>query len=223
MKDSWDITDATIAKALTDISQLRILAVFVGEMTLSEASKKLDIKMTTLLYHVHRWVKLGILEVSREEARKGKAIKYYQASSKVFFVPFSLTPSENLKTLLSRVSSPFNDLFDREMSKVLQEMSNDWLVKIIGSQDNEGRHDINFTLVRADRKDLRDSNFDVSGPALVSSYGVIEMDFATAKAFEKEMLDLLKRYTSQQIKNGQSYAYHIGLTPVTDTSFVIKD
>lgn len=223
MKDTWDITDATIAKSLTDVSQLRILTVFIRETTLSEAAKKLNIKMTTLLYHVHRWVKLGILEVSREEARKGKALKYYRASSKVFFVPFSLTPSENLKTLLSRVSSPFNDLFDREMSKVLQDMSNNWLVKISGTQDSEGQNDVNLTLVRADKKELIESTFNVNGPALVSSYGVIEMDFATAKAFEKDMLDLLKRYTSQQVKNGQSYAYHVGLTPVTDTSFEPKD
>jgi hypothetical protein len=123
---------------------------------------------------VHRWVKLGILEVSREEARKGKAIKYYKTTSQVFLVPFALTPSENLNILLSRMSSPLHELFHRELTKVMLEMSLDWVVKISGSKDKDGRQEVMFTLKRVDEVEAEEPQFDMKKPAILSSYGIMD-------------------------------------------------
>jgi hypothetical protein len=49
------------------------------------------------------------------------------------------------------------------------------------------------------------------------------MGLWTAKALEKDMTKLLKNYAKKQVKNSQSYAYHMGLTPVKDDSFEPKD
>jgi hypothetical protein len=213
MKASHDVTNAEVARVLTDLTQLRSITRFFDEVTLSEAAKDLKIKMTTLLYRVHRWVKLDILEVSREEARKGKAIKFYRVTSKVFYVPFDLTPNESLKDLL-RMLSP-TEVFDRELARVLRHMSTDWVIKI--SKHATKELSTNIELKQMDKKtEPDDTPTKPDDPAILSGFGFLELDFATAKALEKD-------YEKKQIKNTQSYVYRIGLTPVVNTSFEPRD
>jgi hypothetical protein len=218
MKESVEIRNAEVARLLTDLTQARLLEPFFdNDITLSDAAKKLTIKLTTLLYHVTKFIRLGLLEVTREESRKGKAIKYYQTTAKAFFVPFDLTPSLSLKHLLTHLDQPSDEIFNREMARTLQDMSSEWGVDI--SKESE----LLIMIRRRDRPRKPDTNFNPKGPALVSFTGEFHFDFATAKALQKDLHELLESYEKKQTQGEQLYFYRVGLTPVQDESLEPKD
>jgi hypothetical protein len=222
MKERIEVTDVEVARVLTDITQVRLLEPFFDdEITLSDAAKKLNVKLTTLLYHVTKFIRLGVLEVTKEEARKGKAVKYYQTTAKAFFVPFDITPSLSLKHLLTQLTQPTSDVFDRETAKVLQELSPQWGIELFSDKPKESR--VSVTLRRKDKPEQRNISFDPDGPAIIGAYGSFNFDFATAKNFQRDLKELLERYKNLQTANEQLYFYRVGLTPVQDESFEPKD
>jgi predicted transcriptional regulator len=222
MKERVEVNSTDIARVLTDVTQVRLLEPFFdGEITLSDAAKKLNVKLTTLLYHVTKFMQLGILEVSKEEARKGKAVKYYQTTAKAFFVSFDITPSTSLKHLLAQLIQPTGDVFNREITKVLQELSPQWGIEISSNQPKESG--VTVFIKRKDRPEQRDIAFDPEGPAVMGAYGSFNFDFSTAKNFQRDLRNLLERYQKLQTSNEQLYFYRIGLTPVRDDSFDPKD
>lgn len=218
MKESVEIRNAEVARILTDLTQARLLEPFFDDdITLSDAAKKLNIKLTTLLYHVTKFIRLGLLEVSKEESRKGKAIKYYRTTAKAFFVPFDLTPSLSLKHLLTHLDQPSDEIFNREMARTLQDMSSEWGVDV--SKESE----LLIMIRRRDKPRKRETNFNPKGPALVSLAGEFHLDYVTAKRLQKDLHELLESYEKKQTQGEQHYFYRVGLTPVQDESFEPKD
>jgi hypothetical protein len=218
MKEGMEIRDAEIARVLTDVTQVRLLEPFFSrDTTLSDAAKKLNIKLTTLLYHVTKFVRLGLLEVTKEKARKGKAIKYYRTTAKAFFVPFDVSPSLSLKHLLTHLDQPSDEIFNREIARTLQDMSPEWGVDI--SKESE----LLIMIRRRDQPRNLAKNPNPKEPALVSLAGEFHLDFITAKALQKELRELLESYSKKQNSKEQLYFYRVGLTPVQDESFEPKD
>jgi hypothetical protein len=219
MKDSVEIRDTETARILTDITQARLLEPFFdNDTTLSDAAKTLDVKLTTLLYHVTKFMRLELLEVTKEEARKGKAVKYYRTTAKAFSVPFDITPSLSLKQLLTQLTQPTDDVFNREAARTLQEASSEWLLDIFCDEVN------GITIgIRRKNRPREDVSFYPNDPALVSSTGTLHLDFATAKAFQKDLRALLEQYSKKQNPKEQLYFYRVGLTPARDKSFEVKD
>lgn len=222
MKESVEIRDTEIARVLTDTTQVRLLKpFFCNDVTLSDAAKMLNVKLTTLLYHVSKFLKLGLLEVSKEEARKGKAIKYYRTTAKAFFVPFDLTPNLSLKHLLSQLMHPRDEVFHREIARMLQEMSSQWGIEVYANTSEENT--VGITLRRKGQPREEEVSFKLEEPALISALGRLNLDFKTAKALQKDLRELLESYSKKQNPKEQLYFYRVGLTPVQDESFEPKD
>lgn len=225
MKESVEIRNTETARVLTDTTQVKLLKpFFCNSITLSDAAKKLNVKLTTLLYHVNKFLKLGLLEVSKEEARKGKAIKYYQTTAKTFFVPFDITPNLSLKELLHQLTQPNDEVFHREIARTLQDMSSQWGIEVgvevfsVANEDSVG-----ITLRRKGQPREQDVSFKPDEPALISSQGRLHLDFKTAKAFQQDLRNLLEKYHKKQSSREQLYFYRVGLTAVQDESFEPKD
>jgi hypothetical protein len=216
VKDKLEIRDAEVAKVLIDVTQTRLLEPFFNEdITLSEAAKKLEIKMTTLLYHVTKFIGLGLLTVSKEEARKGKAVKYYRTTAKVFSVPFDITPNHSLSHLLGQINQPEQVIFMRETARALQNMTSQWKLDI-----SQG---LTMTMSRMDKTLPNNISVGRNDPAVMSTAGGLNLDFNTAKTLEKEMRELIKSYMNKQNPKEQLYYYRIGLTPVQDESLGSED
>jgi hypothetical protein len=222
MKESVEIRDKEIARILTDVTQVSLLEPFFkDDITLSDAAKELDVKLTTLLYHVTKFMRLGLIEITREEARKGKAVKYYRTTAKVFFVPFDITPSLSLKHLLAHLARPSDEVFIREITRTLQDLSSQWGIDI--SLDPSGQDDLRIAIRRRDRPRIQDISFNPDEPALMSSTNSLHLDFATAKDLQKDLRALFESYHKKQNPKEQLYLYRIGLTPVQDESLEPKD
>jgi hypothetical protein len=222
MKDMVEIRDTETARILTDISQVKLLEpFFYHDITLSDAAKKLEVKLTTLLYHVTKFLRLGLIEITKEEARQGKAVKYYRTTARVFSVPFDITPSLSLKHLLTELDKPSDEIFVREIARTLQDLSSEWCVDI--SSNSPENNDLRIDIRRKDKPRKQAVSFSPNEPALLSSISGLHLDFATAKALQKDLQELFESYHKKQNPKEQLYLYRIGLTPVQDESLEPKD
>ncbi len=208
------ITDETAARMLTNTDSVRRLEPFMKrDVTLSEAAAELGLKLPHLLYQVNRFAELGLLEVVREQKRGGRAVKVYRATAEVFFVPFQVTPSETLERLLYDLSTPQEKLFHREAARVLQHQSPVWGLAV--SCDDGGVR-IALTPHTDGRVDTASAFFSPDAEALFATDGSLTLTFQTAKALQKDLYELYKRYSEKQNPKGQTYAVRLGLTPVED-------
>ncbi len=220
MKEHLRIEDPERARVLTDIKTTRLLLPFIKRpCSLSDAAHELGVKLPMLSYHVKRFVELGILEVTRTERRQGRGVKLYGSAAKTLSVPFSATPSETLERLLVDLTYPDTRRFQRELARALQGLTPDWGVYITCTESEA----VSFSL-RPDSGTLEenvaftDGLLDSHEPAIVANSGRIDLDFDTAKAFQRELTELYERYTKLQNKKGQPYVYQLGLTPAQDSS-----
>ena len=133
------VTQEEMANEIVDSHQWRMLATFViEERSLSEAASILNLKLPALSYRVNKWLDLGLLEITREEKRQGRAIKYYRAVSDRFFIPFSLTKSETLEDLLIALTKSTFEAAQRETAHILRSREGNWGFLFQSSDDQRG-------------------------------------------------------------------------------------
>ena len=86
------------------------------ECSASEAAKTLGIKLTAMLYQLERLQALGLLQVTRQQARRGRPVKLYRATADKFFVPFEVTRADSLTTLLAELEADFQRYFVQNLA-----------------------------------------------------------------------------------------------------------
>lgn len=214
----FTITSEKAARALTDLEAVRRLEPFMKrERALRDAAEELGLKIPSLLYHVNKFTELGLLEVVREVPRRGRAVKMYRSTAEAFFVPFHLTPSETLGRMLSNLSAAGEARFHREAARALQADTPVWGLYLTRGHDGH----VEIVLAPSDRgytQNYQDAFFGPDAPAVFCGDGQVRLDFEAAKAFQKDLVDLFKRYRQQDTGKGQLYAYRLGLTPLYDDS-----
>ena len=212
------VTDPEAANLLTDPAQLELLEPFFrGDVVLGELAKELGVKLNTLLYRVNKLVDLGLVEVVREEPRRGKPVKIYRAAAGAFFVPFESTTSVSLGGLLGSMTEEGERLFYRELARGLQTFAPSWGLRVV--LNNQKQLAIVMSTSQGGyTEEFTDAFFGPAAPALYLGDGALTLDFATAKRMQRELFELFRRYTNEQKAGGQRYAYRLGLTPVVDDS-----
>ena len=87
------VTDTRQAQLLTEPKSKAFFKPFLAaERSAGEAAAELGCNLNTVLYRVKTFLEAGLLTVSREQTRKGRAVKYYRSSYDGYFVPFTKTP-----------------------------------------------------------------------------------------------------------------------------------
>ena len=88
MLERLNIHDAARAALLSNERQRHIVLALVDqERTQSELADLLGMKLNLLHYHLRRLVLARLVSVSRSQPRAGRAIAYYRAVARSFFVP----------------------------------------------------------------------------------------------------------------------------------------
>ncbi len=205
---SLTITDPDAAAALTNPKTLRQLEPFLNrERTVLEAAQETGVKPNTMLARVRRFTALGLLVVTREVPRAGRAVKVYRSRAESFFVPYEVTPSETLDSAMRERERYWETLLRRNVVRVRSEDVGSWGTRIY--RDARGRLQVqaavtperNYTLLAPER------------PAALSAWrDAVYLDFDDAKMLQQEMFALLKEY--QQKTGAQRYILHLGLAPI---------
>ncbi len=202
------VTDPAAAAALTNPQTLRQLEPFLNrERTVLEAAREGGVKPNTMLARVRRFTALGLLSVTREVPRAGRAVKVYRSSAESFFVPYEVTPSETLESAMREREGYWEDLLRKNVVRVRSEDIGSWGTRIY--RDARGRLQVqaavtperNYTLLAPER------------PAALSAWrDAVYLDFDDAKTLQLELFALLKKY--QQKAGAQRYILHLGLAPI---------
>ena len=205
---SLTITDPDAAAALTNPKTLRQLEPFLNrERTVLEAARETGVKPNTMLARVRRFTALGLLIITREVPRAGRAVKVYRSCAESFFVPYEVTPAETLGAAMKEREHYWETLLRQNVVRVRSEDVGSWGTRIY--RDARGRLQVqaavtperNYTLLAPER------------PAALSAWrDSVYLDFDDAKTLQQEMFTLLKKY--QQKTGAQRYILHLGLAPI---------
>ncbi len=205
---SLTVTDPDAAAALTNPKTLRQLKPFLNrERTVLEAAQETGVKPNTMLARVRKFTALGLLMVTREVPRAGRAVKVYRSRAESFFVPYEVTPSETLGAAMQERERYWEELLRQNVVRVRGEDVGSWGTRIY--RDVRGRLQVqaavtpeqNYTLLAPER------------PAALSAWrDAVYLDFDDAKTLQREMFALLKKY--QQKAGAQRYILHLGLAPI---------
>lgn len=202
------VNDARAADVLVNPLTLRQLAPFLARArTVSEVAAETGDKPNTVLARVRRFMRLGLLTVDSITPRAGRPIKRYRTVADSFFVPYEATSAATLESLMAERDRYYEALLRRGVVKTRIEDVGTWGTRIY--RDDKGRLQIqtavtpeqNYTMIDADR------------PAVISAWrDSVYLDFADAKALQREMFELLERY--QQKEGAQRYIIRLGLAPI---------
>jgi hypothetical protein len=204
------VRDPAAAAALLDPDALRHVAPFLGRaLTVSEAARETGERPNTVLKRVQRLMRLGLLEVARERPRRGRPMKVYRTVAPAFFVPFAATRADSLEQALAERDAYWERLLRRNVVRTRVETLGTWGTRVY--RDGRGRLQVQTALT----PEANATTLDPTAPAVLSAWrDGVQLDFADAKALQREMFDLLLRY--QQKTGAQRYIVRLGLAPVRE-------
>lgn len=125
MSDWHWITQADAADALLEPTTFGYFAVFIGqELTLAEAARRLEVKRTTLRYHVARFKAWSLLRVALS-TRGNRTRKTYSAVSERLFIPFAVSKWESLEACAQAAHAVYQHDFVADFSRAMEQQFRD--------------------------------------------------------------------------------------------------
>lgn len=82
------VRDPEAIAFLRDSIQWKMFTPFMSESSVSSAAKSAGVSLHKMYVFAQKGVRLGLLEVTRTEARKGRPIRFYHTVSESFFIAF---------------------------------------------------------------------------------------------------------------------------------------
>jgi DNA-binding transcriptional ArsR family regulator len=208
--DAWfQVRDPKQAKLLSDPKTFRYFAPFIAqERSAKEAAEETKISIELMLYHIKNFLRVGLLEVKRTEARQGRSIKYYRAISDAFFLPLEVTPFADLEERLKADHEKRHELIIHNTARVLRE------VKGEGRRIFRARNGKIMTesVAHSSSSDPLD---DPTGPAAINSDLGVRLTYQEAKALQQELYNIVKRY-QEPGQEGSRYLLAVTLLPLSD-------
>ena len=166
----------------------RILLQFAAQpRSIAEVAKDLQLDIKQLHQMVSKFHRLGLLVVTEERKRAGRAIRLYQAAAQRFFIPVAATPG----------------LFSRGLAKELRKaLAHDAAVAVKGmlfALDEDGR--------------VIGEVVETPGVAFVpmDSWRILRLSTARAAQLKQEMLKVLDRFQNELDTGGQVFLVHAGM------------
>ena len=213
---SWThITNPEAAKVLSEEDELRYLDPFIRrEYSLTEAAKKLSVSPSAMLYQVKKFVRLELLKVVRTEPRRGRATKYYRATSERFFVPFEATSAETVFNLLYSAEEHYLREFLNYYVRTNTRAPESWGIGVFLTREGGISKSIAMSN-DPDPERLVDTALEKDFPAVWSSWSTLRLDFEKAKALQLDLIKLFELYKTHHSGDEQQYLLHLALCPMT--------
>lgn len=213
---SWQtVANPEVAKVLMQPRAQRVLAPFMaGERSVGEVAAATGTSTQSVGYWVGRFIDLHLLRFTRARPRSGRPIRCYRATAGGFFVPFGMTRSSTLEALLIEQERPLTAQFYRDLIRTgdpeVAELHG-WGMCV--SVSGEAPY-LNFAPNPQVVEDVAALVLKPDAPALWTGWAVLKLDFADAKAFQRELAALLGRYGKK--RGGQDYLVRLALAPTQE-------
>ena len=208
------ISSAGAAKAIRDPATLSQLSPFLArERTISEVARSQGVPVSTQFRRVQRFVRLGLLEVSRTVRRNGKPTKLYRSVADSFFVPSEVSEEPAVW------SGTWNRYWDEEFDRSLTEACSEWFPRWGHQVWRDAAGVLNISLVRRPFEPV--DLLALDSPAVVAtSHDALYLDFEDAKAMQREVDAIWRKYAA--IGGSQRYLARIQLTPARSNAPIVE-
>ena len=210
-RDQAVIENPETAALMFQPKSLELLSVLIeSERSLQQISDALGWPINTSKYQLERLCQAELVTCTREEARTGRAIRFYRAIASQFFVPYALTPAMTPATLFEQKYAPKTRRFAHNLTTAALE------ARAAQGKMNWG---VRFELEngkirqRAALEEAAHWNFlSDDDPALIDVWEEgLMLSREDAKALQLELCHLIGRYRA---KTGDDpYTLRLGLTP----------
>lgn len=121
-----EIKDAEQARLLSDPESFRYFSPFLArDCTVSQAAKELGCNVDTMLYRVKTFVEAGLLKIVETENRRGRPIKVYRSSADAYFVPFAVTPFDDVEAAIKTHHQKSSDIIAHHLARVVRHSGRD--------------------------------------------------------------------------------------------------
>jgi hypothetical protein len=225
-RDQAVIDNPETAALMFQPKSLELLSVLIEtEHSLQQISDVLEWPINTSKYQLERLCQAELVICTREEARAGRAIRFYRAIASQFFVPYAFTPAMNPATLLEQEYAPKARRFAHNLTTValkareaqheLNSSEFDWGVRFSLENGKIRQH--------AAIEEAAHWNFlSDEDPALIDVWEEgLMLSREDAKVLQLELCHLIGRYRAKggdgQAGDGQTgnapYTLRLGLTP----------
>jgi DNA-binding transcriptional ArsR family regulator len=203
--------NAEAVKLLARAEERRFLEPFLAaEKTASEAAVELGVKLDAITYRIRVLEAAGLLSVTRKEARKGRAIKYYKAVAEGFQVSFTDLPFEDLETLFKELDAPMRNIALRGAARVAREGAVEgWVMRFY--RDPSGRANVDMAPPETNWKP--ENLLEPSIPPVMLNWVPLHLTNEEAKGLQAELFALLGRYLGKQ--GDVTHVLGLTLSPVT--------
>lgn len=207
-KDYLRIESGEVAQVLMDVSKQHLLApFFAGEITVSKAAQQAGVTDLVMFRQVKRFERLGIVQVTKVEARQGRAIKYYQTTAKEFFIPAKVLPPERT---LEQVQGTIQKVFLHNLVKTIVNNEPSGDVGTCLSLSPVGTGNVAVRLAVAPGKLWNPEGMQYA--AIVEMWLMTNLSLEEGKALQQELSSIAQRYAKHD--GAQKYLLHLGLTPL---------
>ena len=200
------VTDTEAARALTTPKTLTMFSPFlVSECCASDAANVLGLEIGAISYWIKRFLKMGLLTVTRLERRAGRSIKHYHASSERFFIPFQAIPVDSLEMMQERLLEQTRAAMTRSQMAVILEHHPDAGVWVFGQEKR-----LRMEYVEGASFEPLYS-LELTRPAILEQWEVLKLNFEDAKNLQIELSSLLERY--KELSGAHQYIVNLRLAP----------
>ncbi len=199
------MTTPEAARMLLEPKHARFIAPFLGrERLVAEVAREIGAPLSTTFRHVTRYCEVGILEVTREQTRKGRALKCYRTVADAFFIPNRLRMTSQNVWL-----DEFEQMTRRGIEHVYGEHLPDWGELIFRNEAGI------FTTSLAKAPGHPVTALEPDAPAtLTTAHDAIYLDFDDAKRLQHDLHTLFEVYAAKS--GAQRYLLRLGLVPLPE-------
>jgi hypothetical protein len=208
------VDNPAAAEFLVHADSFRFLEPFLArENTISGAVQHTGADHSSVLYRVKRMIELGLLEITDVQARAGRAIKHYRSSADEFFVPFSATSADTLRSLNQQFTVEFQALFDQAYGAILERASNVYQLGVRVWRDPNGHtsRDLMPNDAAHGNTMLSDWILQPDMPPLWNQHALLRLSAKNAKLLQLELAQVWQRFAGLEEEEGQFHALRLGL------------
>lgn len=214
-----ELRDPEAARVLMDSRALRYLEPLLGqERSVGQLALELGADVSSALYRTRQFLRLGLVEQTRLEPRRGRAVKYYGTVARGFYAPFSITPHATPDTLPRDFSGTSEMLLERSVGQALAEVAGaPAALGVHVYRHADGRVSRNITPRPPEGEPTRffGALCEPDAPAVWSTWRFTQLSQEAAKRLQAELASVFERY--QDDEKGGAYIIRLAMAPVVDS------
>ena len=184
-------------------------ALMMQEWTVVGLAQAHRVPLNATHYRVRRLVSAGLVYETRQEARRGRPIRHYRATSEQYLVPYHATPLNTVEELVGLHEQSFAQRFLHAVVQAAAPLVQD--ERELGLRFfREGDHITYDVTPRAGAFSLAEF-MRPDRPALLLDWGILDLTPDDAKAMQLELSGLLARFAGRA--GPERFLFRLGLCP----------